>query len=757
MSNTKQPPLALNLTALGRLTEIGIGFGAAFCIVVGLFAGVSLVGSCAPAKTAEQSYGEVAGREDAGDLPGGISDRVKYETVDAALGPEVSDAAGELGVDTALGPDLPGVSGELAVDVILDPDLSETSGEVVVDVMLEPDLPDIGGESGVDAATESVAPDTGGEFIELIDWQTTADIVETCDDACGELDAPDVGCPHVEMVMLPGGSCCTPDCEGRECGTDGCSAECGECAADAVCTTVGTCCEPNCAGKECGPDGCGGTCGQCGPVEACAQSSCCETNCAGKVCGADGCAGTCGFCSQGSVCHDSQCVDFAVECDDGNDEPWDGCDAESSAVGPIRVDIKTVFDEFLVYLDIDSVSACPTSNGKVVVTWWREEDDEWLPGSYHRAVHRVMAPLSLGHCNVVDGGSGGPSASSPWPMSWPSTCARTVTGGVSVMNVWGGCLDGGWECVFLGNARIPAGACSINGSFLTQLSGLESPVTVRQLSPAYNEDLWLRSGDSFSGIRFLRFDANGNVLQQGDADWSDQFGASKQFDSVVLDSQFLAVAIESETEGLAKTIEIVLSNRYMELIATLGEMEDESGASVHSPSVARIDTETLAVAGITQEAEGQTQVTAGVLGTDGAWTLPPVPVSDVSDAGASAPRLAFLGDELLALVWLEKDSSGERLKGKVMSTSGEGLSEELILAESLPGDLEQPLVMGLNDGSFAVVWLQDLNDGAVQREAIFLQRLNRTGGKMWGQCNNGQCDEGESCQSCPKDCGPCGE
>jgi hypothetical protein len=55
---------------------------------------------------------------------------------------------------------------------------------------------------------------------------------------------------------------------------------------------IGSPCEPSCAEKECGDNGCGGSCGQCAPLK---------------------------------ICIDNKCPPPGVQCDDGNDIPWDGC------------------------------------------------------------------------------------------------------------------------------------------------------------------------------------------------------------------------------------------------------------------------------------------------------------------------------------------------------------------------------------------------------------------------------------------------
>ncbi len=187
----------------------------------------------------------------------------------------------------------------------------------------------------------------------------------------------------------PGG--CVPDCAGRACDADdGCGQACG-CAAGFLCE-AGACvaCVPACAGKACGPDGCGGSCGACATgfscvdgacLDACAgltYEGCCEgavvrwcengalqqvdcatsstvpgplcgweaTNgfywcdtvgdpdpsgvfpqdcsggcvpaCGGKVCGPDGCGGSCGECADGQAC-------VAGQCDTCDGLTYEGC------------------------------------------------------------------------------------------------------------------------------------------------------------------------------------------------------------------------------------------------------------------------------------------------------------------------------------------------------------------------------------------------------------------------------------------------
>ena len=112
---------------------------------------------------------------------------------------------------------------------------------------------------------------------------------------------------------------CTPACENKSCGDDGCGGTCG------TCTEERPFCTPVCFGQECGDDGCGGSCGEC-PDGApfCVKGACsseqCQPQCLGKACGDDGCGGTCGECASANhICQAGICID---PCDG---VPYQGC------------------------------------------------------------------------------------------------------------------------------------------------------------------------------------------------------------------------------------------------------------------------------------------------------------------------------------------------------------------------------------------------------------------------------------------------
>ena len=119
----------------------------------------------------------------------------------------------------------------------------------------------------------------------------------------------------------PSTSCtpCTPNCNGKQCGPNGCTkdngapGQCGTCSSGQTCNNAGQCetpCTPDCVGKNCGPNGCGGSCG------ACSKGTCnnktgqcvfipvtCNPNCVGKNCGPNGCGSTCGTCTGDKTCN----------------------------------------------------------------------------------------------------------------------------------------------------------------------------------------------------------------------------------------------------------------------------------------------------------------------------------------------------------------------------------------------------------------------------------------------------------------------
>ena len=146
------------------------------------------------------------------------------------------------------------------------------------------------------------------------------DPILKCGDGVCSVDAGE-NCINCQPDCGP----CSDGCEATQWpGCGGCPCEACVCAMDPYCCEVawdmicvnecksdcGGCCSPTCNGNQCGPDGCGGSCGKCPAQHECIDGGCipvCTPDCDGKECGTDGCGGTCGVCKPNETCKNSVC------------------------------------------------------------------------------------------------------------------------------------------------------------------------------------------------------------------------------------------------------------------------------------------------------------------------------------------------------------------------------------------------------------------------------------------------------------------
>ncbi len=206
-----------------------------------------------------------------------------------------------------------------------------------------------------DAATATASPPTDGST-PRVDLQYVYDASDervlkieaiepppsTCTPNCNLKACGSDGCSGTCGTCPSGQTCnansqcvgsCTPSCNLKACGTDGCGGSCGTCPSGQTCNANWQCttpCTPSCTGKVCGPDGCGGSCGFCAPGQTCnASNNCavpCTPSCTGKTCGSDGCGGSCGTCASGQTCNASnQCAATCTPSCTGKTCGSDGC------------------------------------------------------------------------------------------------------------------------------------------------------------------------------------------------------------------------------------------------------------------------------------------------------------------------------------------------------------------------------------------------------------------------------------------------
>lgn len=151
--------------------------------------------------------------------------------------------------------------------------------------------------------------------------------IAACETECGHDCSP---CPQ------------NPSCEGLGCG-EYCGVSCGKCPSGQVCSQF-QCCTPDCAGKECGSDGCGGKCGLCEGTDQCEAGVCvaCQPDCSDQDCGPDGCAGSCGDCQEGAQCQEGACVSATCVGSCGGQSPFDCfCDDQCTQMGDCCPDFCT--------------------------------------------------------------------------------------------------------------------------------------------------------------------------------------------------------------------------------------------------------------------------------------------------------------------------------------------------------------------------------------------------------------------------------
>lgn len=158
---------------------------------------------------------------------------------------------------------------------------------------------------------------------------------------------------------------CTPDCQGRECGKDGCGGSCGECQQGCDCITgFCVCCEPACDGKECGDDGCGGSCGQCEGCDCVTGFCvCCQPFCFdGQQCGGDGCGGSCGKCGPSDTCMDGYCYVTTDGCEVSDMPTCGGCPCEACVCEMDPYCCETEWDSLCVEECTDYCGGCGGGN-----------------------------------------------------------------------------------------------------------------------------------------------------------------------------------------------------------------------------------------------------------------------------------------------------------------------------------------------------------------------------------------------------------
>jgi formylglycine-generating enzyme required for sulfatase activity len=305
--------------------------------------------------------------------------------------------SGEVGVQDRV------AAGDMKLDVRMQ-DIREA--EVVVDTFAQ-EL-DVAAMLDADA---DIPTTTDVDIIELADQVDSHDGAEVAD---------------VEIIDI-----CVLDCTDAICGDDdGCDGLCqGLCLGEQEVCEAGVCfCQPDCEGKQCGEDGCGGNCGECqGPQDACVDGGCvCQPLCEGKDCGEDGCDGGCGDCEEYWECDSGLCL-YVPWCGDNNcdaDEACDACPIDCSCCAPpcdseLEECVQATTGEWVCAAKMVEIPAgnfwmgCNNCDGSTVndTSCWSNEHpyhevhlDEYEIDRTEVTAAQYLACKKAGWCSAVDSG-----------------------------------------------------------------------------------------------------------------------------------------------------------------------------------------------------------------------------------------------------------------------------------------------------------------------------------------------------------------
>jgi hypothetical protein len=134
------------------------------------------------------------------------------------------------------------------------------------------------------------------------------------------------------------------------------------------------------------------------------------------------------------------------------------------------------------------------------------------------------------------------------------------------------------------------------------------------------------------------------------------------------------------------------------------------------------------------------------------WVTPPYTIQAESDSEILGTDVSEILPGILTVCW----ASESKLLCSIFTESGEILESEILINDSFDFvGISYNWIVDFNDGTFVVVWKVIPASDTNSENMILLQKMNMKGGRMWGLCNNRLCDENESCESCPKDCGTC--
>jgi hypothetical protein len=515
-------------------------------------------------------------------------------------------------------------------------------------------------------------------------------------DACGEM------CCGTNQICTDAVQCCTPECEGKNCGPDQCGSLCGVCADENV-----ICHEGQCA---CQGFWCGDTC--CLPEEVClGDDTCCLPQCDAKDCGDDGCQGVCGNCPEGGICIEGKCPPPGKQCNDGNFISWDGC-------------TEYLLTEYIVNNDSDQWQIEPRavqlSGGGFLLLWF----DKKAIGTGHeiRGQRFTADGWEEGSEFVVnDAGEDideffavSPSDDGGFVVAWQNFGEDTSGTGIFAQRFYANAGKNG--------PKMAVNAFTISDQIDPSVASLPEGRTVITWSGAGNAD-W---GSVYARI----FDVDG--LPEGDDFLVNTTQVAEQHHPAVatLDGGGFVIAWQSagqdtsgygvyakvyDAQGAVVLDEFLVNTSYFQddqqgpVIATL-----PGGSFVVIWESMGQDGGGLGVAGQVFDAEGQEVGTEFLVNYWGA-------------ENQEAPTLSVFEDGQFVVAWHSKnqDGDGDGVYARVFNPDGTAFGDETLLPTYTISNQQTPAVAALSSGHFVAAWASWNQAGPEFGYDIFAARFNK--------------------------------
>ena len=558
------------------------------------------------------------------------------------------------------------------------------------------------------------------------------DCSECCPNAqcAGEEDCQscplDCGCDEGDFCLQ--GSCCSPACEGKECGDDGCWGECQPgCEAQTEYCDGGQC-NLKCGNGECdfgeACDTCPGDCGDC-----CGNGLCDDDF--GEAC--DTCPVDCGDC-----CGNGE-VDGDEQCDDGNDVDWDGC--TGCEITEFQVNTFTQGEQ--AYPDVVALE-----DGGFAVVWQGEGKDAELNAIIARLYNADGTPL--GDEIIVN-------ATEIGNQRFPSAAALPNGGFVVVWEDYSGVLDPNSS-----DAGIIARIFDETGEGVSDEILVNTTTVNYQFQPdvaSFSDGgfavIWLSQPDADRYIHAQRFDHLGNAsgLELDLAE--EHVGGDWPRIAVAPNDEFVVTWFDDDGPGQS-----IRARRFAQDGSPIGPafaVSDENASGNQQPVVAYSNVSQFLVAWRRWGSGTSWDIKASLFSPAAAPVWSQIDMADTMENNQIHPDVAFLAANQFLAVWdsANQDASPDAsVFFRLFGTDQTPVTGELPVNTFVVGNQQRASVSVLEGGRFVIAY-EGCGDQDSDGCGIFARIFNSDGSPLYPcDCpqDNQWCDLGD-CECVGLACG----